>query len=123
MTHLDLVCLPQGWIQYDRSVEGHLVFAKMSFDKHFLSATTSILIRVDKELRWSISCHGSLVDVAQSRLLSSVLPRLTSTCIVNNLFSVLQNVTICQGNRAEEFQQLVDAHGELFMESTGGYVA
>ena len=118
--HLEGQSLPEGWIKYaDSTTEGTLVFAKMSVDIHLLSANAALLLKVDEELRWSLSCHGVIVEVDQSHILTAVPPQLNSVRAVLDLLSTLLEVAVCCGNAVNDFRQLVDAHGTEFMDATG----
>ena len=71
--------LPDGWIVCaDSTTDGTLVLAKLSVNVQVLTADATLLLRVDEELRWSVSCHGILVEVGQSRVLTSIPPQLNS---------------------------------------------
>ncbi len=76
-------------------------------------------MKVDKEFRWTLSCEGILVEVAQCQVLSDVPNRLNSSSALLGLLATLQATQVCCGNAVSEFQLLVDARGGEFKDSTG----
>ena len=85
------ISLPEGWIKYTDSImEDILVFAKLTINVHPLSAKATMLLKLDKELRWSLSCNGVSVEVGQCSLLSDIPPKLTSVNDVINLLSTFK---------------------------------
>ena len=94
--HLETQPLPDGWIGCaDSTTDGTLVLAKLSVNVQVLTANATLLLKVDEELRWSVSCHGIL---GQSRVLTSIPPRLNSAGTVLDLLSTLQQAAVCCGN-------------------------
>lgn len=122
--HLEGKSLPAGWIELaDSTTQGNLVFAKLAVNLPLLSANASMLVKVDEELKWSLSCHGVLVEIGQCCILAAVPPRLTSVQAVLDLLATLQEVAVCLGNPVNDFRQLVDDRGTEFMDSTGKQIS
>lgn len=112
--------LPDGWTEYSNSTtEGTLVLIKLSINLPLLSADATFLVKVDGDLRWTLSCHGTLVEVDQCQVLSSVPRQLNSAGALLNLLTTLQWCGLCRGNSVTDFQQLVSARGGEFKDSTG----
>ena len=91
----------------------------LSLNVDALSADTTLFVKVDEELMWSISCHGILVEVGQTRVLTSIPPRVNSIGAVLNLLKTLQEVAVCCGNALNDFRQLAEVRGSEFKDSTG----
>ena len=51
-----------------------------------------MLLKIDKELRWSLSYNGVSVEVGQCSLFSDIPPKLTSAKAVINLLSTFQKI-------------------------------
>ena len=112
--------LPNGWIEYSNSTtEGTLVLIKLSINLSLLSADATFMVKVDGDFRWTLSCHGTLVEVDQCQVLSSVPRQLNSAGAVLNLLTTLQSSGFCCGNPVADFQQFVSARGGEFKDSTG----
>ena len=108
--HLVGESLPAGWIQLaDSTTEGNLVFAKVAVSLPLLAANTSMLLKVDHQLKWSLSCHGIRIEVGQRQFLAAIPSQLTSVTAVLDLIATLQEVAVCAGNPVDDFKQLVDA--------------
>ncbi len=121
--HLEEQSLPDGWVKYaECATEGAVVLAKLSVNVDLLSATATLLLKVDEDLGWRLSCHGTLVEVGQSRVLTAIPPRLDSTKAVLDLLSTLQGVAVCSGNAVDDFRLLVDARGGEFKDATGAFM-
>ena len=118
-SHLEAQSLPDGWICTDSTSEDPLVLAKFSVDVHTLSANASLLVKVDKDFRWSVSCHGILVEVGRCDVLTAIPPLLNNVTVILDLLSTLQEVAVCHGNPVSDFRELVDIHGSEFKDSTG----
>lgn len=119
-SHLEAQSLPDGWIVCANSTtDGTLVLVKLSVNVDVLTANATLLVKVDEELRWSISCHGNLVEVGQSRVLTSIHPRVNSIGAVLDLLSTLQEVAVCCGNALSDFRELAEVRGSEFKDSTG----
>ncbi len=120
--HLHGHSLPSGWTEHSHSTTDEastLVFTKLAINLPLLSASATFVVRVDEDLRWTLSCHGTLVEVEQCKVLDTVQRQLCSAGAVIDLLSTLQASTICRGNPVVDFQQLVDAKGGEFQDSTG----
>ncbi len=112
--------LPDGWTEYSNSTtEGTLVLIKLSINLPLLSADATFIVKVDGDLRWTLSCHGTLVEVDQCRVLSLVPRQLNSAGAVLDLLTTLQSSGFCHGNPVTDFQELVSARGGEFKDSTG----
>ena len=98
----------------DSTTESTLILAKLSVDVQILTANATLLLKVDEELRWSVSCHGILVEVGESHILTSVPTQLNSIGAVLDLLSTLQKAAVCCGNAVSDFRQLADARGGEF---------
>lgn len=119
-SHVEAQSLPDGWIVCaDSTTDGTLVFVKLSVNVDALSADATLFVKVDEELRWSISCHGILVEVGQTRVLTSIPPRVNSIGTVLNLLKTVQEVAVCCGNALSDFRQLAEVRGSEFKDSTG----
>ena len=119
-SHLEAQPLPDGWIVCATSTtDGTLVFVKLSVNVDVLTADATLLVKVDKELRWSISCHGTLFEVGQNAVLESIPPRIHSIGVVLELLKALQEVNVCCGNAVSDFRQLAELRGNEFKDSTG----
>lgn len=98
------------------STEKVLLFAKLSIDTDLLLADATFLVKVDEELRWTLSCHGIVVEVDKCCDLLTIPPQLHSAGALLDLLHALQAI---RGNPVSDFQSLVDVHGTNFMDSTG----
>ena len=104
-SHIEAHSLPDGWICTDSTSEDPLVLAKFSVDVHTLSANASLLVKVDKDFRSSVSCHGILVEGELHYYSSS-----TKQC---HRLSTWQEVAVCHGNASESLltSMAVDSTG------------
>ena len=96
-----------------------LVFAKVAIELPLLSADTTYLVRVDEELRWSLSCHGLLVEVDQCSVLATIPHTIASAGALLHLLHTLEETQICCGNPASDFKSLVEARDGIFKDSSG----
>ena len=110
--------LPDGWIRLMNASHKCLVFSSLSIDSFALLPITTFIVKIDCDLKWSLSYNGISVrnqqlttfsDSQQIKCLNDVLILLTS----------IQASHICCGNPVEEFQQLLDDRGEKFKDSEG----
>lgn len=114
--------LPDGWTEYSDSTTctgGSLIFTKLTIKLPLLSASASFLVKVDEELKWTLSCHGALVDIEQCGVLDGVPCQLNTARAVLDLLATLQESQICCGNPVRDFKALVDARGGIFKDSSG----
>ena len=102
--------------------DGNLVYAKLELKLPLLAANATVLVKIDESLNWSVSCHGILVEVSQCQALVATPSRLTDDNAVLELLSLLNGLEVCQGSPVPDFEELVEARGGVFMDSTGTYV-
>ena len=79
------ISLPEGWI---KCTERHSSICQANHQCSPPKAT--MLLKYDKELRWSLSCNGVSVEVGQCSLLSDIPPKLTSANDVINRLSTFK---------------------------------
>lgn len=121
--HLEGRSLPNGWIECSHTTpEDTLVFAKLAVSLPHLSADATFLVKVDDDLRWTLSCHGVRVEVAECQVLCGVPCQLSSASVVLDLLCTLQTAQVCCGNTISDFQSLVDNRGGDFKDSTGNMI-
>ena len=82
-------------------------------------ADATFVVKVDEELRWTLSCHGVAVEVDKCCDLRTIPPQLHSAGALLDLLHALQAIRVCCGNPVSDFQSLVDVHGTNFMDSAG----
>lgn len=80
-----------------------------------------MLVKIGESLNWSVSCHSILVEVGQCPALATTPSRLTDDTAVLDLLSLLNGLEVCQGSPVSDFEELVQARGGVFMDSTGAY--
>ena len=96
-----------------------LIFAKISINLPLLSANAEFLLKVSSELRWSLSCHGMMVEIDQCEVFTAVESRVSSAKALLQIIETLQSSQVCCGNAVSDFQLLVDARGASFKDATG----
>lgn len=119
-SHMKGECLPDGWIESNGAVsEGVLIYAKVTIDPLLLSTNAEYVVKVDEVLKWSLGCHGVIVEVENCSVLWKIPRQLTSYSEMVDLLNTLQSAQICQGNPVCEFRPLIDARGTEFRDVTG----
>ena len=106
-TRLSMQSLPNGWVRHMNELHNGLIFSSLSIDSFALLPITTFIVKIDCDLKWSLSYNGITVknqqlsifgDSQQIKCLNDVLILLTS----------IQASRICCGNPVEEFKQLLD---------------
>ena len=122
--HLQEKSLPDGWIRLsDSSTDGFLVLAKFSINPPLLVAKATFLVKVDSELKWTLSYNDCPVEIEQCNAVLGNIPRqLSSVDSLMQLISTLQSCHICCGSAVADFQQLVDSRNGVFKDPTGTLV-
>ena len=117
-TRLSMQSLPDGWVRHMNASHNGLIFSSLSIDSFALLPTTTFVVKIDCDLKWSLSYNGiafknqqlsGFGDSQQIKCLNDVLILLTS----------IQANHICCGNPVEEFKQLLDDRGGEFKDSEG----
>lgn len=107
--------LPNGWTESETAFVDELVYTKVSIHPH----AEYFVVNVNKELKWSLSCHGTIVEVENCSVLRETPTRLTSASELVNLLSTLQSAQICLGNPIADFRPLLNVRGDAFKDATG----
>lgn len=111
---------PSGWAEYAADGD-YLIIYKLSVNHRpeHLSASAEFLIKVNQDLSWSFSCHGTPVDTNKCSVLSGVSCQLNSAGAVLQVVDILQGCQPCCGNPEGDFGPLVMARGGVFYDSSG----
>ena len=75
-------------------------------------------VRIESDLTWSLSVHGSGVDAGKCDLLSGI-PRNASKGSLVELLKLLDKYTVCPGNPDEGFIKMVEAKKGRLMSKNG----
>jgi len=76
--HIPTQKLPDGWILYSlkQSDDSSLFLSSVpAIDLSTLTATTTFVVKVGHDLKWSLSCHVILVQTNQCSVLSVIPPK------------------------------------------------
>ena len=112
--------LPAGWIEHiDARQNNCLIFASFTISSSLLTATATFIVKVDDAFHWTVSCHRIQLEAEQCQALAAIPQRITCASDLMTLLSVVHASRICCGNPVEDFQELVDACGGEFRDSTG----
>jgi len=114
--------LPDGWIthSFKQSDDGSLFLSSVpAIDSSTLIATTTFVVKVDRDLKWSLSYHGILVQNNQCDVLSVIPPKVSCVQDILTLLNTIQNSRMCSGNSVEDFEQIVEQHGGAFKDTKG----
>ena len=70
--------LPNGWVKCQDTSEGQtMTFARLTVNSALLDVSTSFLVKVDRNLEWTLGCHGVQVQINQCPVVSTI-PRIIS---------------------------------------------
>lgn len=117
-TRLSMQSLPDGWIRHMNASHNGLIFSSLSIDSFALLPITTFIVKIDCDLKWSLSYNGIKVKNQQ---LSSFSGSQQIKCLndVLLLLTSIQASRICCGNPVEEFKQLLDDRGGELKDSEG----
>ena len=114
--------LPDGWIIHVDDTHNDLILSSLTIDASTLLPTTTFIIKVDHNLKWSLCCNGILVKNEQTLGDLNDSQQITS---LNDLLTILSSVQvscICCGNSVEEFKNLIKDRGD-FKDLEGYWIA
>ena len=87
-------------------------------DSSTLITTTKFVVKVGRDLKWSLNCHEMLVQNNQYDV-PSVIPPKVSVQETFTLLNSIQSSRTCSGNSVEDFEQIVEQHGGTFKDTKG----
>ena len=120
-SRLSAQSLPDGWRKHMDGTHSGLILSYLSVNSSTLMPVTSFIVKVDNNLKWSLSYNGMLVK-NQQHCGFSILEEIKCLNDVLTVLSSVQVSHVCCGNSVEEFKQLVDDHCGEFKDSEGCYI-
>ena len=98
-----------------------LILSYLSVNSSTLMPVTTLIVKVDNNLKGSLSYNGMLVK-NQQHFGFSISEEIKCLKDVLTVLSSIQVSHVCCGNSVEEFKQLVDDHCGEFKDSEGCYI-
>lgn len=84
--------------------------------RHACCQCYTLLVKVDESLQWSVSCNG--IDVSKCAVVDSIPPHIKDVSDLTRLLTSLEDVMVCHGNPAGDFEALTSQKTE-FMDPSG----
>ena len=53
--------LPDGWVRHMNASHSDLIFTNLSIDSFAMLPITTFIVRIDHDLKWSVSYNGIIV--------------------------------------------------------------
>ena len=66
-TRLSMQSLPNGWVRHMNELHNGLIFSSLSIDSFALLPITTFIVKIDCDLKWSLSYNGITVKNQQLR--------------------------------------------------------
>ena len=110
--------LSHGWMRHMDATNSGLIFSSLSVDSSTLMPVTTFIVKVDNNLKWSLSYNGILVKNQQHNTFGNSQQIKCLSDVLTFLYSIQANHIYC-GNSVEEFKQLVDDCGGEFKDLEG----
>ena len=120
-SRLSAQSLPDGWRKHMYGTHSGLILSYLSVNSSTLMPVTSFIVKVDNNLKWSLSYNGMLVK-NQQHCGFSISEEIKCLKDVLTVLSSVQVSHVYCGNSVEEFKQLVDDHCGEFKDSEGCYI-
>ena len=112
--------LPNGWVKCQDTSEGQtMTFARLTVNSALLDVSTSFVVKVDRNLEWTLGCHGVQVQIDQCPVVSTIPRSISCTNDLIHILTACSNSHVCSGNPIEDFSELVEENGGIFKSSTG----